>query len=375
MIDSCNRRKFITNGSLAVAGILAGSSLARGLDSGSQTSIQSKLIPTLKGKVESQKLGITLMHEHILIGNIPENLRKQTVDIAVGMLNDAAKAGLTTLVDVMPFDSYNNCLSCNTSSDREYEVKLELYQAIAAQTSVNIVVSTGFYRYEKAPQELRLMTEAQMETRMYHAVNEGIGNSKIRAGIIKLAAEQSTLTDWEKKAFRAAARVQKATGVPIGCHTCTGAREQLDILMQNGANPNHINFAHVETEPSWEGRTIDQTAERLLSVAKDGGYLLFNNFFQEFFTPWKDMVYLLRYFCDKGYSNRIFTSMDTNWEWKDGKQVFEQEDGKDPTGARKRTYAYLLTNGVPELEKAGFSKDEIDTFLVNNPRNFFSGKF
>jgi phosphotriesterase-related protein len=247
-----------------------------------------------------------------------------------------------------------------------------LYQRIADKTDVNVIVSTGYYAEEKMPDNLRSMTELQMEDRMYKEVTDGFQGTKVKAGIIKIASNSVPLSDWERRVYRSAARVQKATGVPIGCHAWLGARVQLDILMQNGADPNHTNFAHIETEAGWEGRTIEQTAERLLTVVKDGGYILFNNFFQEFYTPWKDMVFLLRYFCDKGYANRIFTSMDTNWQWKDGKQVFEEEDCKDPVNAGKRKYAFFLTNGVPDMERAGFTKSEIETFLVQNPRNFFS---
>lgn len=363
--NNFSRRQFLATGALAFSGILGGSALAQRFGNTLLQGKKKNVVPTLKGNVDCDKLGVTLMHEHLLTWSttanvfewdIPENLRSRSVDIAVKLLRDAETAGLKTFVDMLPL-AHNY---------------IDLYRKIADKTDVNIIVSTGYYSEEKTPESLRNLTELQMEELMHRDVTEGFKGTNIRAGIIKVASNNIPLTPWEQRVYRAAARVQKATSVPVGCHAWKGAREQLDILMQNGANPNHINFAHIETEPGWEGRTIEQTAERLLSIVKDGGYLLFNNFFQEFNTPWKDLVYLLHYLCDKGFANRIFTSMDTNWQWKDGKQVFEEEDGKDPVGAGKRTYAYLLTNGLPDMGKAGFSKDEIDTFLVKNPRNFFS---
>jgi len=360
-----SRRRFLATGVLAFAGISGGSALTQRFGNTLLQGKKKNVVPTLKGNVDCNKLGVTLMHEHLLTWSttanilewdIPENLRTRSVDIAVRMLKNAKAAGLNTFVDMLPL----------------LPQYFDMYQRIADKTRVNIIVSSGYYSEERMPDNLRNMTELQMEDRMYKEVTDGFQGTTIRAGIIKIASNNVPLTEWEKRVYRSAARVQKATRVPVGCHAWKGAREQLDILMQNGANPNHINFAHIETEPGWEGRTIEQTAERLFTIVKEGGYLLFNNFFQEFYTPWKDMVYLLRYFCDKGFSNRIFISMDTNWQWKDGKQVFEEEDGRDPVGASKRTYAYLLTNGLPDMRKAGFSKDEIDTFLVKNPRNFFS---
>jgi phosphotriesterase-related protein len=366
-----NRRSFISKSASSIGSIVIGSAAFSGFLQSSCVNRNKNSVPTLKGSIDCNKLGTTLMHEHILLGQIPEKLQKTTIDIAVKMLNEAANAGVTTLVDVMPFDSYCNSASGIASISSEYEIKLELYKAIAAQTPVNIIVSTGFYRYDKAPEELKSMTEAQMESRIYNAVTEGVGNSKIRAGIIKLAADESTLTEWEKKAFRAAARVQKATGVPIATHACTGAREQFDLLVSSGADPNHLNFAHIETESGWKkGISREQFAADFLSIVKEGGYLLFNNFSCEFYTPWADMVYLLRYYCDQGFAHRILISEDCNWEWKNNSQVFEGSEEHPEASAR--TYAYFLSHEVPMMLKSGFTKEEIETFLVHNPCNFFS---
>ena len=57
--------------------------------------------------------------------------------------------------------------------------------------------------------------EKQMEELMLKEVTEGIDGTKIRAGIIKVAGEGASLSDWEKKVFRAAARVQKLPAVPL----------------------------------------------------------------------------------------------------------------------------------------------------------------
>ena len=45
--------------------------------------------------------------------------------------------------------------------------------------------------------------------------DEGYEGTPLRLGIIKVAGATSTLTDWEKKNFRAAARAQRECRVPI----------------------------------------------------------------------------------------------------------------------------------------------------------------
>jgi predicted metal-dependent phosphotriesterase family hydrolase len=218
---------------------------------------------------------------------------------------------------------------------------------------------------------LREMNEQQMEEYMLREVTDGIAGTPIRAGILKVAGEKSPLTDWEKAAFRAAARVQKATRTPIGTHAIFEPREQFDLLVQSGADPEHVFLSHTEAEFAWKGRKVKQMAEYLLSIAREGGSMLFNNFGFEFDTPWPDLVYLLRHLCDQGCSNRILISIDCNWEWKKGRIVFEAEEAHPETA--KRTYAYMMTDAVPALLKAGFSAKEIEIFLVDNPRRFFGG--
>jgi phosphotriesterase-related protein len=194
---------------------------------------------------------------------------------------------------------------------------------------------------------------------------EGIEGTKIRAGIIKVAGEGRNLSDWEKKVFRAAARVHKAAGIPIATHT-GGAIEQFDTLVKAGADPGKIVLSHVDV--GRKGKPGE-----LFNIVKEGGYLEVDTFGQDFYTPWPELVMFLRSLCDAGYSNRIIISIDSNWHWGDGKKLFEGAEAPnfDPN-ASNRTFAYMMSYAVPRLLESGFSKEDINTFLVDNPRNYFS---
>ena len=322
--------------------------------SNSKVKIKTGKVWTMKGPVAGDTLGTTLIHEHVLFGMIPDDLRAASVEFAVKLLNDAARVGVETLVDLSP--------------NRD----IQLYQEIASKVPVRIIASTGSYVYSRMPKAIQNMNEDQMYERMLREVTEGIDGTQIRAGIIKVAAGKTPFTEWEQSAFRAAAKVQKKTRTPIATHAIFEPRAQFDLLVKTGADPKRCFFSHIEAEFGWAGRPLEQEAEYLLSIAKEGGYLLFNNFGFEFDTPWTDMVFLLRHLSDKGYANRILTSVDCNWEWKKGKVVFEASE-KHPETA-KRTYAYMITDAVPAMLKAGFSAKEIQTFLVDHPRRFFSGE-
>jgi len=352
--NALNRREFMKMGSILAASVpLSGTLLSSCKTSGNYS------IPTLTGNIKPAGLGTALMHEHILwfagpmeenagYSPIPDDLESETVDFAVSLLNDAARVGIDTVVDLTPFRP------------------IDLYKRIAEKTPVQIIASTGFYRRSKVPKWMADMDdEKQMEERMLKELTEGIDGTKIKAGIIKVAGEGGT--DWEKKTFRAAARVNKSIGTPIATHSGTDAFDQFSLLVKSGADPHRILLSHVDV--GRKGKPGD-----LLIIAKEGGYLEVDTFGQNFYTPWSELVSFLRSFCDAGFANRAIISIDSNWHWESRKKIFEGAGPPnfDPNAAN-RTFAYMITDAVPMLLKSGFNIKEINTFLVDNPYNFFSG--
>ena len=361
-MNPLNRRSFINTTALSFGSALIGSVAFPGFLGSSCQSKRGNTVSTLIGEIDCNMLGTTLMHEHVLFFSgprldnsgytpIPDDLRNETVDFAVSMLNDAARVGINTVVDLTPYRP------------------IELYDQIAKRTQVKIIASTGFYRRAKIPGLWAEMEDQkQMEDLLRKELTEGIDGTGIKAGIIKVAAESLPLTDWEKKVFQAAAKVNKINNAPIATHV--GTRTQFDFLINAGANPNQLLLSHVDT--GRRGRTLEQFGEELISIAKEGGYLEVDTFGQNFYTPWNDLVFLLRFLCDAGYANRVIISIDSNWHWRDGKKIFEGADEPffDPNAAN-RTFAYMITDAVPMLLKSGFSMKEINTFLIDNPRNYF----
>jgi phosphotriesterase-related protein len=356
--NAFSRRNFLNRSSLSFAAVLTSSIPFSALLGNQSIAKRKRSIPTLTGSIEATRLGTTLMHEHILwfagpmeenagYTPIPEALVDTSVDYAVGLLNDASRVGIDTIVDLTPFRP------------------IDLYQRIASRTKVNIIASTGFYRRSKVPKWMADMEdESQMEAIMLKEVSQGIDNTNIRAGIIKIAGEG--FTDWQKKIFRAAAKVNKATGTPIATHSGSDAAEQFRFLTDAGANPHHILLSHVDV--GRKGKPGD-----LLELARQGAYLEVDTFGQDFYTPWEELVAFLRAFCDAGLAGKVIISIDSNWHWEDGKKVFE--GGGPPNfdpNADHRNFSYMITDAVPALLKSGFSMQEINTFLIENPRNYFT---
>lgn len=350
---SKTRRSFFTDSFKGALGLSVGSLVfpfAAG--NGSNNNILRK-IPTATGAINSNQLGITLMHEHVFHHTlIPDGKEKETIDHALKMLRDAKRVGIDTIVDLSPVRNS------------------KMIQAVAAQVPINIILATGSYLQRLMPEWLVKMNEKEFKDHLRREITEGIDGSGIRPAIIKVAGDRTPLTEWEKEKFRAAAQIQKELDVPIGTHAIFNPGEQFDWLVKNGANPARLFFSHIEAEFGWGGQSKEQIGKELLRIAKAGGNLLFNNFGYEFDTPWEDLVYLMRFLCDNGCAKNVMTSMDSYWQWKDGKIITNVEDRHPHT--RLKTFAYAITDAVPAMLKAGFSDKEVKQFLVHNPSQYFS---
>ncbi len=308
-------------------------------------------LQTVRGPIDTAQMGMTLIHEHVLF-QFDDSRRKQSIEFAAQLLRDAKQAGIQTVVDLTPVR------------------RIDWFADIAREVDVHIVACTGYYVDRLTPRLLADLSEEQMVERMVHELTVGIDTTPVRAGIIKVAGNRPELTPWEVQVFTAAARAQQRTGACIATHACAGAREQAAVLLRAGGDLNRVFFSHVEAEFGWEGRTVQEEARYLEEIARQGGSLLFNNFGFEFDTPWPDLVYLLHYLCDRGYAEKVLISVDCNWTWnEEGKPEFEAE--REHPETRRRTFAYMLTEAVPALLKAGFTEKDIHTFLVENPRRFF----
>ncbi|NLE44926.1 MAG: hypothetical protein GX620_09420 [Chloroflexi bacterium] len=309
------------------------------------------LVHTVNGPVDTSALGPTLIHEHVLF-QFDDSRRARSIDFAVDLLQDAYDHGVRTVVDLTPVR------------------RIDWFMEIASRVDIAMVACTGYYLERLTPKPLAVLDEDQMVNRMVRELTEGIDTTGVRAGIIKVAANLPELTEWEQQVFRAGARAQKLTGACIATHACAGSRAQADLLLEAGADLEKTFFSHVEAEFGWEGRSLQEEAKYLESIARDGGSLLFNNFGFEFDTPWSDLTYLLHYLCDAGYQDKVLISIDCNWTWNAAGDIEFEAEAQHPETAR-RTFAYVMTDVVPALLSAGFTQEDVDAFLIANPRKFF----
>ena len=199
-----------------------------------------KTINTVTGTVSADKLGTTLMHEHLLIGwagweldcNAPRFERKTALKTAVERLKELKDLGLGTFVDPCPNDIGRDIV---------------FMADVAAASGVNVVAATGLYKEDLGNTAyFRQRTVDEIADVYVTEITEGVGETGIKAGIIKCATGKDHITEYENSCLRAAARASKRTGVPITTHTEEGTmgREQLDIFAEEGVDLAHVIIGH-----------------------------------------------------------------------------------------------------------------------------------
>ena len=320
-----------------------------------------KMINTVLGPIEAKDLGKTLMHEHLIYGFcgfqgdytlggfdellcIRENMKWLTP------LKE--KYGFRTIVDA----TNNEC-----GRDPFFLAKM------ATIMDLNIICSTGFY-YEPASAFMYWKFRsgfADVETEMYEMMRteltKGIGNTGIKAGVIKLASSANQITPFEEKFFRAAARNNRETGATIITHTEAGTMgpEQAKLLIDNGANPKDIAIGHMC------GNTDLDYHERVLQY---GVFDSFDRFGLEgdlFNTPTDeercDMIAAL---LDKGYEDQILMSHDSVTVELGRPRPVPKDDLDFMAHA---SILNIPDRVIPMLKERGVTDAQLDKIFIANP--------
>jgi phosphotriesterase-related protein len=217
------------------------------LDGGRRAAVcwRMRTVHAVTGPVRSDALGTTLMHEHLMVGYpgwqaeavADRASRREFVARCVDRLQELRGHGLGTLVDPCPIDL-----------GRDVELMAEVAQA----SGVQIVCATGLYKEDEGAAAYFKFRQhwgdalGEMTDLFVRELTEGVDDTGIRAGVIKVATGVGRITPYEETVLRAAGRAHKATGAPITTHTDQGTmgREQLDLLASEGVDPQAVLVGH-----------------------------------------------------------------------------------------------------------------------------------
>jgi phosphotriesterase-related protein len=254
-------------------------------------------------------------------------------------LDAAWKAGITALVE------------CSTGGVGQNAAVLK---RIAEHTPMAVVASTGVYREGFIPAAIRAMSEEQLAAFWQREIQVGIGDSGVRAGLIKMGVSNEGVSETEAKNLRAAARAAVATGAAIASHTSgplsgQNALKELDILESRGLRGERFIWVHTQNESNMDN---------LAKVAARGAYLSFDAL-----APGAEDKFarLVLWALEKGLERQIHLSHDAGWY-----HVGE------PGGGTVRGFTFLVESFLPRLRKEGVSEATIWLLTEENPKRAFA---
>jgi len=296
----------------------------------------------VSGPIDPAMLGLTLMHEHVLvdfIGAGEVSRARYDADTvfkhALPHLQQVKALGGATLVE---------CTPAYLGRDPR------LLRRLAEASGLHILSNTGYYG---ANQDKHLpphaFTEAaeQLAARWIREAEQGIEGTGIKPGFMKIGVDAGPLSEVDAKLVRAAAITHKATGLPIAVHTGNGvaALEEIDILERDGVPLSSFIWVHAHNEP--DGALHQKAAAR-------GAWVEFDGISPKSVDRHVALVLAMR---AAGHLDRVLVSHDAGWY-----HVGE------PDGGEFRAFDTLFTTFVPALKAAGLTEADVRQLLVENPR-------
>lgn len=321
-------------------------------------------IQTVLGPLPLDRLGRTLMHEHVLVSFPGAELdprypfdREAFVGLAVARLKDLVAHGVSTFVDPCPIEMGRD---------------VRLLAEVSERSGMNIVCSTGFY-YEGAgiPAYWRQASVDEIAEFYVREIEQGIDGTGIRAGIIKCSTSAPGITELERRFLTAASIAHKRTGVPILTHTENGmcGPDQQDLFEGEGVPLNRCLIGHSCGNP-------DHAYHR--GIAERGSYVGFDRIGIVRRQPDEVRADNVVKLIEAGHASRVMLSQDGYCGWR-GKFFFEPSpertreiDAARASGDWPPPQTYIFTKFLPMLRERGVSQQVIDSILTDNPRRYFS---
>lgn|SRR5699024_1474434 len=233
------------------------------------------LVQTVTGTVPVDELGVVLPHEH-LFNDLSPCLAPPAYEFSEVLLDRAVEPSLQWALRQDPYCSRDNV------ARKEFEGVLTEANTFKAAGGGTIVDATGSAAIGRSPSDLlRLSREARLhivmsagaylekfegdrltgrhvDTFAQEILDElriGVGDSRIRAGMIGEVGVSPEFTDGERTSLRAAALAQhESSGTAMNIHMPGWQRrgeEVLDIAVgEMGADPTCLSLAH--SDPSGE---------------------------------------------------------------------------------------------------------------------------
>ena len=305
-------------------------------------------VNTVRGPLDTAKLGATLMHEHVFnrspgVFEAWPHLWDKDGEIkkAVATFKELKANGIDTIVDLTTVDLGRD---------------VHMVRQVADQVDLNIVMATGVWRRPPAYFERR--NPDPIADLFVKDIEDGMNGTNMKAAVIKLATEPA-VDELNEQMLRAGARAHRRTGVPISTHTDVKTRSglaQQDVFESEGVDLSRVVIGH-------SGDSDD--IEYLTSIMKRGSFIGMDRFGLDFFLATEKRVETVAKLCEMGHAGQMVLAHDTNC-FMDTIPAQVKE-----TRMPNWHFLHIAKDILPALRAKGVTEAQITTMLVENPRKVF----
>ena len=349
-------------------------------------------VMTVRGPIDPDELGPTLMHEHLFIalykGVEPDHNTPATdwclwdQELTIDLLDKARDRGPirdnwvlldegTAIDEAMEFRYHGGGTIVEVTSIGIRRDPLAMSR-VSQATGLNVVMGAGWYQKLYHPADMDRRTMEDMTDEIVWDVTVGVGNTGIRSGIIgEVGIEGNPITENEIKSIRASGRASRITGAPISFHRGGVGRERLQvvgILGEEGADLSRVIFGHSDF--------ISADYDLMLELLSHGVYIQFDLLGRVGvplrFAPAEDDLRMfmtsagtamvaeaIPRLIEAGYADRILLSQDVCT-----KMQLKKYGG---TG-----YSFIPEKFLPEMRSRGVSEEHIQMMMVENPKRILT---
>jgi phosphotriesterase-related protein len=240
----------------------------------------------------------------------------------------------------------------------------DIINYIAKKTKMPTMMVTGIYHEPNVPQWVYNASVQDISKWMQKELNQGIENTGVKAGFIKVSQSWGGATPTELKVLEAACHAAKATNATVASHILQGqvALDVIDAFESFGCSAERFVWVHAP----YTAFTDDQSY--LMAAAAKGAYISCDFIGSKFWAGWLNgdnndsrQLALIKDLVTNGYEDQIIIGQDCGWY-----------DPGFPAGFEIQGYDHIARVFVPLMESSGFSHQLIRKLLHDNPWNAYS---
>ncbi len=307
---------------------------------------EAGIIMTVNGPIISSEMGVTLVHEHILVDFIGAD----STNINRWNRPEVIKRSLPFLKQIrdLSCESFIECTPDYLGRDPQ------LLKELSDLSGLHILTNTGYYgamNNKFLPEQAFDQTADQLADIWTGEWENGIDGTGIKPGFIKIGVSREKLSEMHRKIVTAAARTHLRTGLTIAAHTgpAITAFEELEVLRNEGVSPEAFIWVHSQNETD-PGKRVE--------AAKMGAWISLDGIND---TNIEEYVQMITQMKENNLLNKVLLSHDAGW-YSPGEE----------NGGEYRGYNTLFEKLIPALREKNFLEKDINQLIVNNPAEAYA---